>query len=80
MGLLMKKCEEILAKMAVDLHKGLIPVRPAFSANSQSPYNDVCKYCGYKEVCLVNSDTPRNQIDNISHEESLAKLGGDENA
>lgn len=80
MGLLMKKCEEILAKMAVDLHKGLIPVRPAFSANSQSPYNDVCKYCDYKEVCLVNSDTPRNQIDNISHEESLAKLGGDENA
>lgn len=80
MDLLMKKCEGILAKMAVNLHNGVIPVRPAVALNGQSPYHEVCKYCDYKEVCHVNNDTPKIEIDNINHSESLNMLGGDENA
>ena len=80
MELLMKRCEKILEKMAVDLHNGIIHVMPAHAANSQSPYNDVCKYCDYKDVCHVDENTPTREITNPNHSESLQKLGGDENA
>ena len=80
MDLLMKKCERILAKMAVDLHNGVIPIRPAHSNTSQSPYENVCKYCDYKEVCLVDEDTPTLEIENLKHTESLARLGGEDDA
>ena len=80
MDLLMKKCERILAKMAVDLHNGVIPIRPAHSNTSRSPYEDVCKYCDYKEVCLVDEDTPTLEIENLKHTESLARLGGEDDA
>ena len=80
MELLMKRCEKILEKMAVDLHNGIIHVMPAHAANSQSPYNDVCKYCDYKDVCHVDENTPTREITSPNHSESLQKLGGDENA
>ena len=80
MDLLMKRCEKILAQMAVDLHNGIIPIMPAHSESSQSPYNDVCKYCDYKEVCLADEDTPVKNIENIKHSESLMMLGGEDNA
>ena len=80
MELLMKRCEKILEKMAVDLHNGTIHVMPAHAANSQSPYNDVCKYCDYKDVCHVDENTPTREITSPNHSESLQKLGGDENA
>ncbi len=80
MDLLMKKCERILSEMAMKLHNGAIPVRPAVALNGQSPYHEVCKYCDYKEVCHVDADTPIMEIDNINHGESLAMLGGDEDA
>ena len=76
----MKRCEKILAQMAVDLHNGIIPIMPAHSESSQSPYNDVCKYCDYKEVCLADEDTPVKNIENIKHSESLMMLGGEDNA
>lgn len=80
MDLLMKRCEAILAKMAVNLHEGIIHIMPAHSANSQSPYNDVCKYCDYKDVCLVDENTPTREIASLGHSESLQKLGGGEDA
>lgn len=80
MGLLMKRCEEILKSMAVNLHNGVIRVMPAHSSGNQSPYKDVCKYCDYKDVCLVDENTPRNEIIGLKHSESLQRLGGDENA
>ena len=80
MDLLMKRCEKILAQMAVNLHNGIIPIMPAHSESTQSPYHDVCKYCDYKEVCLADEDTPIKNIENIKHSESLTMLGGEENA
>ena len=80
MELLMKRCEKILEKMAVDLHNGIIHVMPAHAVNSQSPYNDVCKYCDYADVCHVDENTPTREIASPNHIESLQKLGGDEDA
>lgn len=80
MELLMKRCEKILEKMAVDLHNGVIHVMPAHAVNSQSPYNNVCKYCDYKDVCHVDENTPTREIASPNHFESLQKLGGDEDA
>ncbi len=80
MELLMKRCEKILEKMAVDLHNGVIHIMPAHSVSSQSPYSDVCKYCDYKDVCHVDENTPTREIASPSHLESLQKLGGDEDA
>lgn len=80
MDILMKRCEKILAEMAVNLHNGLIPIRPACSHSGQSPYSDVCKYCDYKEVCLVDEDTPRREIEKVDHSDSLAMLGGEDDA
>ncbi len=80
MDLLMKRVEKILADMAVNLHSGKIPVRPAFAESTSSPYHDVCKYCDYKEVCGVDEDTPRNDIAKIKHDESLRMLGGEDDA
>lgn len=80
MNLLMKRCEKILENMAVALHNGIIPIRPAHSESSQSPYHDVCKYCDYKDVCLVDEETPVRKIESIKHADSLAKLGGEKDA
>jgi ATP-dependent helicase/nuclease subunit B len=77
MDLLMKRCEKILAQMAVDLHNGIIHINPAHSESGQSPYNDVCKFCDYKEVCLADEDTPIRKIENIKHSDVLTKLGGE---
>lgn len=80
MDLLMKRCEKILTQMAMNLHDGVIHVMPAHSGVSGSPYADVCKYCDYRDVCLVDENTPRREIENLKHDESLRELGGDENA
>ncbi len=80
MDLLMKRVEKILADMAVSLHEGKIPVRPAVAESSASPYRDVCMYCDYKEVCCADEDTPTNDIAKLKHGESLSLLGGEENA
>ena len=80
MGLLMKKCERVLSKMAVDLHNGIIPIKPVHSNAANSPYGDVCKYCDYRQVCLADEETEYKEIVNINHDESLAKLGGEEDA
>ena len=80
MDLLMKRVEKILEDMAVSLHEGAIPVRPAFSQNKESSYHDVCKYCDYKDVCDLDEDTKKNEIEKIKHNESLRILGGEEDA
>lgn len=80
MALLMKKVEAILAEMAVDLHEGRIPIAPAKAESSQSPYNDVCKYCDYRDVCHVDEETPRRMINSIAHKDALTILGGEEDA
>ncbi|MBR3836070.1 MAG: PD-(D/E)XK nuclease family protein [Clostridia bacterium] len=80
MGLLMKRVEKILSEMAVNLHEGKIPVRPAVAESTSSPYHDVCKYCDYKDVCGFDEDTPTNDIAKIKHDESLRKLGGEDDA
>ncbi|MBP3939163.1 MAG: PD-(D/E)XK nuclease family protein [Clostridia bacterium] len=80
MGLLMKKVEKILEDMALSLHNGEICVRPSYSKSTASPYNDVCQYCDYKEVCGLDDDTKKNEIDKLKHEESLAELGGEDDA
>ncbi|MBP9989744.1 MAG: PD-(D/E)XK nuclease family protein, partial [Ruminococcus sp.] len=80
MGLLVKKVEKILTEMAMNLHNGVIRVKPAVAQSTSSPYHDVCKYCDYKEVCGFDEDTPTNEIENISHEDSLKALGGEEDA
>lgn len=80
MGLLMKRVEKILADMAVSLHEGEIPVRPAVAQSTTSPYNDVCKYCDYKDVCCADEDTKTNEISKIKHDDSLRALGGEDDA
>jgi ATP-dependent helicase/nuclease subunit B len=80
MGLLMKRVEKILADMAVSLHEGEIPVRPAVAQSTTSPYNDVCKYCDYKDVCCADEDTKTNEITKIKHDDSLRELGGEDDA
>lgn len=80
MELLMKRVEKILADMAMSLHDGKIPVRPAVAEMTNSPYNDVCKYCDYKDVCGFDEDTPTNTIKKIKHDESLGMLGGEDDA
>lgn len=80
MGLLMKRVEKILADMAVNLHEGKIPVRPAVAQTTASPYHDVCKYCDYKDVCGFDEDTPTNDIEKLKHDESLRLLGGEDDA
>lgn len=80
MGLLMKRVEKILEDMAVSLHEGEISVRPAFAQATTSPYNDVCKYCDYKDVCGLDEDTKKNEIAKMKHDESLMMLGGEDNA
>lgn len=80
MNLLMKKCEEILAQMALNLHNGIIHVNPAHAEGTSNPYSDVCKYCDYKEVCLAGEDTPKREIEPLEHTKTLMKLGGEENA
>ena len=76
----MKKVEKILEDMALSLHNGEICVRPSYSKSTASPYNDVCQYCDYKEVCGLDDDTKKNEIDKLKHEESLAELGGEDDA
>ncbi len=80
MSLLMKRVEKILADMAVSLHEGEIPVRPAFAQLTTSPYHDVCKYCDYKDVCGFDEDTKKNEIAKVKHDESLRMLGGEDDA
>lgn len=80
MGVLLKRVEKILADMAMNLHEGKIPVRPAVAESTTSPYHDVCKYCDYKDVCGFDEDTPTNDIDKIKHEDSLRLLGGEDDA
>ncbi len=80
MSLLMKRVEKILADMAVSLHEGKIPVRPAVAESTASPYHDVCMYCDYKEVCCADEDTPTNDIEKLKHTDSLNLLGGEDNA
>lgn len=80
MGILLKRVEKILADMAVNLHNGKIPVRPAVAESTTSPYHDVCKYCDYKDVCGFDEDTPTNDIAKIKHDESLKLLGGEDDA
>ena len=80
MGILMKRVEKILAQMAENLHDGKIPVMPAQAVKTSSPYADVCKYCDYHDVCCSDDETPHNVIESLKHEQSLEKLGGEENA
>ncbi len=80
MGILLKRVEKILSDMAVNLHNGKIPVRPAVAESTTSPYHDVCKYCDYKDVCGFDEDTPTNDIAKIKHDESLKLLGGEDDA
>ena len=80
MDLLLKRVEKILADMAVNLHEGKIPVRPAVAESTTSPYHDVCKYCDYKDVCGFDEETPTNDIAKIKHEDSLRILGGENDA
>lgn len=79
-GLLMKRVEKILADMAVSLHEGRISVLPVCSKVSNTSYEDVCKYCDYKEVCGKDDDTKKREVERLKHEESLALLGGEDNA
>ncbi len=80
MELLMKRVEKILSEMALNLHEGRIPVRPAVAEATTSPYRDVCKYCDYKDVCGIDEDTSTNDICKIGHDESLKLLGGEDDA
>jgi ATP-dependent helicase/DNAse subunit B len=72
--------EKILSDMAIALHEGKIPVRPAVAQSTTSPYHDVCKYCDYKDVCGFDEDTPVNDIPKLKHDESLGVLGGEHDA
>ena len=80
MDLLMKRVEKILADMAVNLHNGVINVMPARTESTSSPYRDVCQYCDYKDVCGVDDETPRREIEKLKHDDSLMKLGGEDDA
>ena len=80
MELLMKRVEKILEKMAISLHEGKIQVMPAVAKSSTSAYNDVCKFCDYKDVCLADEDTPVRDIDSIAFKESVKELGGEDDA
>ena len=80
MDLLMKRVEKILSDMAMNLHNGVIKVNPAKAQSTTSPYNDVCRYCDYRDVCGVDDDTPRREIEKIKHEDSLEMLGGEDDA
>jgi len=80
MDLLMKRVEKILADMATSLHNGVICVKPAVAESTSSPYHDVCQYCGYKDVCGVDDETPTREIEKIKHEDSLIALGGEYDA
>lgn len=78
MGILMNRVEKILADMAVSLHDGKIGVNPARATTGQ--YSDVCEYCDYKEVCGVDDSTQRREIERLKHNDSLAMLGGEDDA
>lgn len=80
MGILMKRVEKILSDMAMNLHNGVIPVKPACAKSTGSNYSDVCKYCDYGDVCCKDEDTPKNEIDNLKHTDSLILLGGEDDA
>ena len=80
MDLLMKRVEKTLADMAMSLHDGVINVSPAKALSSSSPYRDVCQYCDYKDVCGVDDDTPRREIESLKFDESLNALGGEDDA
>lgn len=80
MDLLLKRVEKILSEMAVNLHNGIIPAMPAKSENTSGEYKDVCKNCDYRGVCRKDENTPVKQIFNLSHDDSIRALGGEENA
>ena len=80
MDILMKRIEKILGDMALKLHNGIIPVKPACAKSTSSAYHDVCEHCDYADVCGKDDDTPKIEIDNLKHSDSLNLLGGEDNA
>ncbi len=80
MDLLMKRVEKILSEMAMNIHNGIIPVKPACAQSTSSAYHDVCAYCDYADVCAKDDDTPVNDIEKLTHKESVDLLGGEDNA
>ncbi|MDO4831801.1 MAG: PD-(D/E)XK nuclease family protein [Clostridia bacterium] len=74
MGKLRRRIDEILCRMAENLHQGVIPAQPV---HENSRYKNTCKYCDYFSVCGTEGEDIR-EIKNFTNNEVFDELDTEE--
>ena len=73
LGILKKRIDFLLRKMATELHAGAIPAVPALQNGNKLP----CDYCDYRSVCRQDEPEPR-VIEKFSRDELMEKMTEEE--
>ena len=73
MGKLKTRIDSLLQKMAEELHLGAINACPV----SGTDYDKVCEYCDYGDICCIEEDDERNEIEKLRLKETLDIIDGE---
>jgi ATP-dependent helicase/DNAse subunit B len=64
-----RKMDGIIKNMGDSLHEGRVDARPLMGGG----HTNTCKYCDYKEVCMLKKPTYR-YIEKLKHHECIQQL------